>query len=151
VKPRRPRAKSGKRRINAPTGTERLMLATARKLGIAPKPKRRTEDIGRCLEHCAEELLGFAGPSPASAAWALANFISDLDARRPPGRRKGNIRLPSWKTPPGVRYVVAVRCKGCAGRGCGRCQMYGWGVRLVVAIRKRACENHEAAPAASSG
>jgi hypothetical protein len=135
------RTKSGKRRRNTPTSTERLMIATARRLGVAAKPKKTTAAIGRCLDHVFSD-LGF------TSAWHLASFIDHLAARTP-GKR-GNIRLPAWKTPEGegVRYVVGVRCTNCKGAGCGRCQMYGWGVRLVVAVTRRAtrCEKHEPAP-----
>jgi hypothetical protein len=135
MKPRR-RGKDGKRR-NAPSSTERLMLATARKLGITAKLRKTTDAIPRCLDH-AFESLGF------SSAWDLARFIEDL-AGRSPGK-KGNVRLPSWKTPEGGRYVVAVRCRECKGRGCRRCDQYGWGIRLVVAINKGACAKHDAPP-----
>src|SRR5580700_4801085 len=127
--PRGRRGTGGCKRINAPSSTERIMLTTARALGIAPKAKKTTDAIPRCLDHC-YELLGF------SSSWELARFIEDL-ATRSPGK-KGNVRLPSWKTPPGAhaRHVVAVRCRECKGRGCRRCDQYGWGIRLVVAIKK---------------
>ncbi len=32
------------------------------------------------------------------------------------------------------------------GRGCRRCEMYGYGVRLVVSTKTRACAKHQAAP-----
>ncbi len=114
------------------------MIATARKLGIAAKPRKTTDAIPRCLDH-AYEALGF------SSAWDLARFIEDLSARSP--GKTGNVRLPSWKTPPGARHVIAVRCKDCKGRGCRRCEMYGWGIRLVVAIKKSAFVKHEASSA----
>jgi hypothetical protein len=113
------------------------MLRIAREKGVAAKPKRTTEGIGRCLPHCHEE-LGFSSP------WDLAMYLDEL-ARRSQGW-KGNVRLPSEKTPPGVRLAIGVRCKHCKGRGCHRDEMMGWGVVYRVAIRKRECAQHEAAP-----
>jgi hypothetical protein len=112
------------------------MVATARKFGIATTAKKTTEGIGRCIDH-AFELLGF------TSGWALAHFIEDL-ARRSPGKKR-NVRLPRWKVPDGLRAVVAVRCKHCKGRGCIKCDHYGWGILLKVPIHKRPCPRHEAA------
>jgi hypothetical protein len=113
------------------------MLKAARTAGLAPKALRTTDAIPQCLDH-AYEALGF------TSAWDLAHFIEEL-ARRSPGK-KGNVRLPSWKTPTGARYVLGVRCRECKGRGCRRCEMYGYGVRLVVSTKTRACAKHQAAP-----
>lgn len=122
------------------------MLQVARKLKVAPLPKKRAADIGRCLNHCYEE-LGF------SSAWDLAKFI-DAQAERGPRRKKRpeRVRLPAWKVPDGqgIRVVIAVRCKACSGTGqaCRRCSGYAWGIIYRCAISKRAsrCERHEAAP-----
>src|SRR5579872_4928851 len=98
---RRRRTKGGGKRRRGPTPTERIMIAQARSLGIAPRAKKTTEIVPRCLDHCFED-LNF------SSAWDLANFIAALDARRPLGKRKGNLRLPDWKTPQGqgVKYAL---------------------------------------------
>jgi hypothetical protein len=133
--PRRRRGKGGKR--TRPTSTERLMVKTARALGIAPKPRKTTTAVPRCVDH-AFEMLGFA------TAWDLARFIEALAARSP--GKLGNVRLPQWKVPEGVRSVVAIRCQACKGRGCSRCDQYGFGILLKVAIKKTKCARHEAAP-----
>jgi hypothetical protein len=117
------------------------MLTTARRLEIAPKARKTTEGVGRCVEH-AYEMLGF------SSAWGLVAFIDEL-ARRSPGQKR-NVRLPSWKTPEGVRAVIAVRCRQCMGRGCSApaCSMFGWGVVMKVSVRKRESKcAHEVPPA----
>jgi hypothetical protein len=117
----RRRGKNGHRK--GPGATERLTLLAARRLQLAPKaPKARTE--GACLEH-AFESLGF------SSAWALANFIDQLALR---SRGKGNVRLPAWKCPRGVRAVVAIRCKACSAKGCTKCGQFGWGIHFRFPI-----------------
>jgi hypothetical protein len=137
---KRPRRR-GKSSRRGTSSTARLLTKIGREQGIVAKPKRTTEGIGRCLGH-AYEMLGF------TSAWDLARFIEDLAGRS--HGKKQNVRLPSWKTPEGARHVIAVRCKLCAGRGCRRCDQYGWGIRLVVAIRKHACAKHDAAPPTSA-
>ena len=116
------------------------MLATARKLGVAPKAPKRIEVVPRCLEHAFEE-LGFSTP------WDLAFYLDEL-ARRTP-RKGSNVRLPPEKTPGGVRVAIGIRCRHCKGRGCYRCAMHGWGILYRVAIKKREhkCVPREAAPA----
>jgi hypothetical protein len=136
---KRPRRRRGKgRKRTRPSSLEKLMVKTAISLGVAARPPKTTEGVGRCLAHAAG-VLGFLD----SDGWSLARFIEDLAARSP--GKKTNVRLPSWKTPPGARHVIGVRCRQCAGRGCHRCDMYGWGVRIVVAIKKGACAKHEVA------
>jgi len=115
------------------------MLATARKLEVAPKAKRTTTAIPRCLAHACSE-CGFP-----DNPWGLALYLDEL-GRRLPGRKGRNVRLPPEKCPDGVRAAIGVRCKRCKGAGCGRCEMMGWGVIYRVPIRKRECEHHEAEP-----
>jgi hypothetical protein len=139
------RRKGGKRRINAMSATARLMLATARRLEVAPKAKRTTEVIPRCLTHACEE-LGFLSP------WDLAIYLDELArrsplARRPPKKgRSFRVRLPPEKRPPGARLAVGVRCARCAGRGCLKCEQFGWGVLYTIGITKRE-HGHKCTPA----
>lgn len=145
--PRRRRTKTGKRR-KGPTSVERIMRAAGIKAGIIAKPPKRFEDIGRCLSHACDDpdigpYLGFPG-----APWSLALYLFELFLRRKNARKKNaKVRLPPEKTPPNIG-IFGVACRHCAGRGCHRCEQYGYGLVLRCSITKRAsrCERHEAAP-----
>ena len=133
--PRGPRPKK-RRKHRGKSATEQLTLKIARRLEVVPRAKKTTNAFGRCLPHCFEELY-FSSP------WAALAFIEELARRNP--RRKGNVRLPKWKRPDGVRAVIAVRHRECAGRGCDECEHYGWGVRYMIGIPIRPCLKHGAA------
>ena len=139
----RVRRKRIERPINASSST-RVMLALARKLGIALPAKRTTEGVGRCLPHaCEDPLLGFPDDP-----WGLALYLDALSARRNPrGKKRRKVVLPPEKSPRGV-VAVGVPCPHCT-KGCTRCDWFSWGLLYKVPIRKRAreCKQHEAAPA----
>ncbi len=141
TKPRRRRSKSGKRR-NGPSSTERLMLATARSLGIAPKAKRTTDAVGRCLDHASRRWVHVAHGT--SRLRRLAGRTGTASEETPEAR--STARVEACPTP--CRAVVAIRCKACSGtgRGCGVCTGYGWGVVLKMPIKTGACVKHQAAP-----
>jgi hypothetical protein len=138
VKRPRRRGKGGKRRAG-PSATERLMVATARKLGIAPKAKRKEKEVvPRCADHLDFLSVGFL---------SLADCILYVDSIARRGRKPLNlVRLPKEKCPPGILKVVAVRCRACrTGCYCQRCGGWGWGFRFHVGRRESKCDQHKAA------
>jgi hypothetical protein len=125
-----------------PSSTAARMLAIARRVGVAPKAEKKTEDIGRCLQ-CVCADLGFSSPT------ALGAYLDALSLR---GRGKplARVRLPPEKRPRHVKLVVGIHCQKCGGRGCETCGFAGWAILFRIAkhvcVKPSASSNAPAVP-----